>query len=123
MTPRGMVSSSRMTSTSRSRLSACLGFTAASRDASLEPESDGARVRVERFGLAQRDGGRTQNGERASVALDEGGPLHEIEDAEARREPRRARGRQDVVRAADIVADRLRRVRPDEDRAGVVDSV
>ena len=32
-----------------------------------------------------------------------------------------ARGRQHVVGAADIVADRLRRMRPQKDRAGIAD--
>ena len=47
------------------------------------------------------------------------GALHEVEHRQARREARRARGRQHVVGAADIVADDLRRVAAEEDRAGI----
>ena len=54
-------------------------------------------------------------------AFEDRGALHEVEHAEARREARRARGRQHVVGAADVVADRLRRVGAEEDRAGVAD--
>ncbi len=44
------------------------------------------------------------------AAFQDRGALDEIEHAEARREARRARGRQHVVRAADIIADRFRRI-------------
>ena len=62
---------------------------------------------------------------RASVArpgLDQARALHEVVDAERRREARRAAGRQHVVRAGEVVAEGLRRVRPEEDRAGVADA-
>ena len=56
------------------------------------------------------------------VELQDRGALHEVEHREARGEARRARGRQHVVRAGDIVADHLRRMPPEEDRAGIADS-
>ena len=40
-----------------------------------------------------------------------------------RREARRARRRQDVVRPADIIADRFRRVTAEEDRPGIAHPV
>ena len=51
-----------------------------------------------------------RRGELLRPAVEDRGALHEVEHAEARREPRRARGRQHVVGAGDIVADRLGRV-------------
>ena len=55
------------------------------------------------------------------VAFEQRRALHEVEHAEPGGEARRARRRQHVVGAADIVADRLGRMRAEEDRAGVVD--
>ena len=54
--------------------------------------------------------------------LEDRGALHEVEHRQARREARRAGGRQHVVGAADIVADHLRRVAAEEDRAGIADA-
>ena len=71
--------------------------------------------------MPQRHRRRSQRAQLVRPAFQDRGPLHEIEHAEARREPRRARRRQHVVGAADIVADRLRRVGPEEDRAGIAD--
>ena len=57
----------------------------------------------------------------SGVQDDERGALEEIGDAEPAREARRARGRQHVVGAGDIVADRLGRMAAEEDRAGMTD--
>ncbi len=51
------------------------------------------------------------------------GALHEVEHAEAGRKPRRARRRQHMVGAADVIADRLRRMGAEENRAGIADAV
>jgi hypothetical protein len=84
---------------------------------SVEPDGDGAGVRVEPFGGAEHDRGAAERAQLLRPAFEDRGALHEIEHAEAGGEPRRPRRRQDVVRAGDIIADRLRRVRADEDRA------
>ena len=59
--------------------------------------------------------------QRRRAAFEDRGALHEIEHAEARGEARRARRRQHMVGAGDIIAYRLRRIGADEDRAGVAD--
>ena len=78
-------------------------------------------MRVEPFGLGQRDRRRRQRRNCSGAELQDRGALHEIEHRQAGREARRARRRQHVVGAADIVADRLRRVAAEEDRAGIAD--
>ena len=88
----------------------------------VEPDRDRAGVGVE--ALRPRRARSPPGRARAScsgAAFEDRGALHEVEHAEARREARRARGRQHVVGAGDIVADRLRRVRAEEDRAGIAD--
>ena len=82
---------------------------------------DRAAVRVEALGLGQRQRRRAERGQRLRRAGHDRGALQEVGDAEAAREARRARGRQHVVGAGDIVADRLGRVAADEDRAGMRD--
>ena len=64
----------------------------------------------EPFGMGERDRRRPDRGDRRGIERDEAGPLHEIEHRQARREARPAAGRQDMVRARDIVADRFGRV-------------
>src|SRR5690349_1714988 len=76
----------------------------------VEPDRDRPAVRVETFRGRERHSGFAQRRERGRIAAEDRGAFHEVENAEARGEARRARGRQDVVAAADIVADRLRRV-------------
>ena len=76
---------------------------------------------LEQLGLAERDRWRPKDRERSRVALQHGSALHEIEHSESRGETRRARSRQHMIGAADVIADRLRRMRPEEDRASVVD--
>ena len=77
----------------------------------IEPQSDRARMGIEAFGLAQRHRRRPQRAQLVRPAFQDRGALHEVEHAEPGGEPRRTRRRQHVVGAADIVADRLRRVR------------
>ena len=79
-------------------------------------------MRVEPFGLGQRDRRRREAPQLLGAELEDRGALHEVEHRQAGREARRARGRQHVVGAADIVADRLRRVAAEEDRAGIADA-
>src|SRR3954467_4103710 len=76
----------------------------------IEPYGHGAAMRVEPLGLRERDRGRCELGQRRRIAAKDRGALHEIEHAQTRGEARRPGGRQNVVRATDIVADRLRRV-------------
>ena len=90
----------------------------------VQPDADRARVRVEAFGVGERRG----TAGRASLSASRVQPrivvrFMKSSDAEARGEARRARGRQHVVRAADIVADGFRRVGAEEDRAGVADAL
>ena len=87
----------------------------------VEADRDRARVGVEPFGLAERDRRGPERAQLLGPAFEQRGALHEIEHAEARREARRARGRQHVVGAGDVIADRFRRVRAEEDRAGIAD--
>ena len=69
------------------------------------------------FGLGERDRGWTERGKLIRSAFENRRPLHEIEDAEPGGKASRARRRQHVIRSGDIVADRFRRVLPDEDRS------
>ena len=78
-------------------------------------------MRFEPLGLPQRDSRGPERLKRACVAFEERSALHEVEDAEARGEAGRARGREHVVRAADIIADGLGRVVAEEDGTGVAD--
>ena len=76
---------------------------------------------VEAFGRAERHRGGPQLAQLVRPAFEYRSPLHEVEHREAAREPRRARRRQDVIRTADIVADRLRCVGAEKDSAGIAD--
>ena len=78
-------------------------------------------MRGKSFRLAERDGGGAERAQLLRPAFEQRGALHEIEHAEARRKARRARGRQHVVGAGDVIADGFRRMRADEDRAGIAD--
>ncbi len=71
---------------------------------------------------AERDGGAGERAQLLRAAFEDRGALHEVEHAEPGRETRRTRRRQHVVGAGDIIADRLRRVGADEDRAGIADA-
>ena len=71
---------------------------------------------------SERDGGVGKRAQLLRAAFEDRGAFHEVEHAEAGGEARRARGRQHVVRAGHIVADRLRRMRADENRAGIADA-
>jgi hypothetical protein len=78
-------------------------------------------VRLKAFGLRQTFGGGADGFQRLGGHLRQRGALQEVEDREAGGKPGRARGGQDVVRAADVVADGLGRVGAQEDRAGMGD--
>ena len=75
------------------------------------------------FGFCQRHGGPGQLGEGIGVALDQRGALEEIIDRQARTEPSRAAGRQDVIGARHIVADSFGRMASQKDRPGMADPV
>ena len=87
-----------------------------------EADGDGAAVRVEALGGRQRHGGGRQGCQRAPVELEDRGALHEVEHAEPRGEAGAAGGRQHVVGARHVVADHLRRMRAQEDGAGIADA-
>ena len=77
---------------------------------------------VEPLRLGEADRGRGEAREARFVAADNRRPLHKVEDAEPRGKTRAACGRQHVVGAGDVVADRFRRMASEKDRAGVADS-
>src|SRR5262245_63700720 len=79
-------------------------------------------MRIKPLGLAERDRRGTKRTELLRPAFEDRGALHEVEYAEPRRETRRARSRQHVIGAADIVADCFRRMRAKEDRARIPDA-
>ncbi len=88
----------------------------------IEAHRHGAGMGIEPFRLAERDRGGAERAQLVGPAFEDRGALHEIEHAEAGREAGGARGRQHVVRAADIVANCLGRVCPEKDRAGIADA-
>ena len=71
--------------------------------------------------FAERDGRFAERAQLLGSAFEQRSALHEVEHAQARGEARRAPGRQHVVGAGDVIADRFRRMRADEDGAGVTD--
>ena len=79
-------------------------------------------MRIEPFGFGERDRGGAERAQLVGPAFEDRGALHEVEHAEPGREAGRARGRQHVVGAADIIADRFGRMGAEEDRAGVADA-
>src|SRR5690606_15890365 len=87
----------------------------------VQPDSDRGCMAVEIFGACKRNGRRAEGAKLVRTQLEDRGALDEIEHRQPRREPRRARRRQYVVRAADIIADDFRRVAADEDRTGIAD--
>src|SRR2546421_567789 len=87
----------------------------------VETYLDRSSVRLEPFGAPERDRRGTEFGKFISPEPENRGPLHEIEHAEPRGKPRRARRRQHVVGSGHIIADRLGGVRAQEDRARVAD--
>src|SRR5690606_29267126 len=93
---------------------------AASADGSAPPlEAPGHRagMGLEALFPGQGDGGRPDAGEAGGIAGDDRAALQEIEHAEAGGEARAACRRQDVVGSGHVIAERLRRVAPEEDRA------
>ena len=97
----------------RDAISAILPRCGARRESPL----DRPRVRVEPFEPRQPRDRRPEPAERPRSSLDEAGPLDEVVHPERRGEARRAAGREHVVGPGEVVAERLRRVRPDEDGA------
>src|SRR5215468_5618385 len=83
-------------------------------------EADGKRegVRIEALGLGQAQRGGADRGEAGGITAHERGALQEVEDAETGGEARAAAGRQHVVGAGNVVADRFRRVAAEKDGAG-----
>src|SRR5579872_1764917 len=84
-----------------------------------EPKRQGERVRVEPLRLGEADRRRGDGGEARRVATDDRRALHEVENAEPGGEAGAARGRQDMVGARDVIANRLGRVAAEKDRAGM----
>src|SRR6478735_8190742 len=94
-------------------------FSAIPKTSQVQPDRDGAGMPLKALRPAEAYRRRTERPQALRCASEDRRPLHEVENPEARGEPGRTGGRQDVVGTADIVADRLRGVRPEEDRAGV----
>src|SRR4051812_2342294 len=80
-----------------------------------------ARVRGQAFAVSELGSYFPELGRALPRNADEARALLEIVDAERRRESRAARGREHVVGTCAVIADRLRRVAADEDRAGMAD--
>ena len=87
----------------------------------FHPEFNCPGMGVQPFGSTERDRGIGKSAQLLGPAFEDRGALHEIEHAEPGGETCRARGRQHVVRSGDVIADRFRRMRADEDRAGIAD--
>ena len=85
----------------------------------IEADRHRAGVRGKSLRFAERDRCGAERAQLLGSAFEHRSALHEIEHAETRREARRARRRQHVVGAGDVIADRFGRVRADEDRAGI----
>ena len=90
-----------------------LGCPAGARPPAHAPPGPSARASTAAAGPSRAKLDRSQPSKR--------GPLDEVIDARPEENRAVRRGRQDVVRAADIVAHHLGRQRPEEDRAGVAD--
>src|SRR5262245_38012079 len=77
-------------------------------------------MRLEAFGQSKSFNRRSRARQLLTRVANDAGAFQKVIYAERRREARRASGRQYVVRAGEIISNRLRRIRADEDRAGVV---
>lgn len=62
------------------------------------------------LGARERHGRGAELLEGAGVKLQQRGPLHEVEHAEAGRKASRTRRRQHVIGPSDVVTDNLRRI-------------
>src|SRR5579864_1219445 len=87
----------------------------------LKPHLDGVRVRAQPLHLRQPDARLAQELEVAAVEAQHAGALQERVHAERRGESRGARGRQGVVGAGRVVAERHRREGAHENRPRVLD--
>ena len=83
-----------------------------------QPLVDGPRVRVEPLEVGERGRDGADRAQPFDGELLHRHRAHEVGDAEARVTARETVGRQHVVRAAAVVADGLRRPRPEKHRAG-----
>ena len=77
-------------------------------------------MRFEPFGVRQSHGGWAKRGEAFGIEFQDRGAFHEIENRQTRGESGAPRRGEHVVGACNIIANHLRRVAPDEDRAGIV---
>ena len=84
-----------------------------------KPRRDRLPVRGQVLHVGERDHVRRDLPQRGLVVADDVDPTQEGLDRQSATVPRTASGRQHVVGAGAVVAERHRRVRPDEDRAGV----
>src|SRR4051812_39015257 len=115
---RPIEASSSLTETRRCLLAGLAGLIASSL---VEPDRDRARMSGETFGLAERDRGGTQRAQLIRAAFEQRRALHEVEHAQTRREARRTRRRQHVIGARDVISNGFRRMRTNEDGAGIAD--
>ena len=77
---------------------------------------------VQPLGARETHGGRSDRGKRGFVAADEGGAFHEVEHPESGGETRAAGGRQNVVGAGDVIADRFGGMAPQENSPGMANA-
>ena len=75
------------------------------------------------LGLGQRNGRARQLFKGASVTADQGGPLQEIIDGQARAKARGPAGGQDMVGPGHIIANRFRRMAAKEYGPGMAHAV
>src|SRR5579863_5478633 len=87
----------------------------------IEPNGDGAGMRVKSLRVGKRDRGTAERAQLVGTAFEDRRALHEIEHAKSGRKPRRARRRQDVIGAGNVIADRFRSVGAYEDSPGIAD--
>ena len=86
-----------------------------------DPDFRGAGVGGQTLAVGENGGGPAEHAGARRRALDQAGAFLEIIDAERRGKPRRARGRQNMVRTRAVIPENLRGVAPHENSTGVAD--
>src|SRR5262245_47176742 len=79
-------------------------------------------VSAQAFGLPKRNRGRTKRTQLLRAAFKQRGALHEIQNAQPRRETGRPRGGKDVIGSCHVVANRFGCISTNKDGARVADS-
>src|SRR3954464_10083248 len=87
----------------------------------FKPRLDRARVVVQAFEPGKARDLRREPLQRPLLGPDDAHTLEKIVRPQRRKKTRAAAGRQHVVRSSHVIPERRRRVRPDEERAGIAD--